>query len=144
MSAKPTQRGKAMSENLDLVRSIFADWERGDFSSAGWADPEIEWVFADGPTPGAWRGSDGLAHAWGDFLRAWQDFRIGVEGFRELDAEQVLVFDRFSGRGKTSGLDLGDTGSKGLNVFHLRHGKVTRIARYFSRERALADLGLEE
>jgi ketosteroid isomerase-like protein len=39
------------SANLELVRSIYAAWQRGDYSSVEWADPEIEYVFADGPTP---------------------------------------------------------------------------------------------
>jgi len=45
-----------VSANLDVVRSIYAAWGRGDYSSAEWADPEIEFAFADGPTRGTWSG----------------------------------------------------------------------------------------
>jgi hypothetical protein len=44
------------SANLDLVRSIYPDWERGDFSHVHWADPEIEFTLADWPDAGTWSG----------------------------------------------------------------------------------------
>jgi ketosteroid isomerase-like protein len=130
------------SANLELVSSIYADWQRGDYSSAEWADLEIEYVIADGPSPGKWKGLAGMAQAWRDVLGAWEGFRPEVEEYRELDGERVLVLFRAGGRGKTSGLDLGDMRAKGTNLLQLCKGKVTRSVFYFDRDRALADLGL--
>ena len=48
----------------------------------------------------------------------------------------------YSGRGKTSGLELGQMRAKSANLFHVRGGKVTRFVTYFDHERALAALGL--
>jgi hypothetical protein len=40
-----------MTSNLDLVRAILPDWERGDWRNAAWADPQIEFVSDDWPAP---------------------------------------------------------------------------------------------
>src|SRR5271157_804484 len=134
------------SANLDLVRSIYAAWERGDFSSAPWAHPEIECVIADGPAPGHWRGPTGMAEGWRDFLSAWEDWHVDVEGYRELDGERVLVLEDRHARAKISGLRIGklggETRSQGASLFHVRDGKVTKYVTYFDRDRAFADLGL--
>jgi ketosteroid isomerase-like protein len=97
-------------------------------------------VLADGPDPGSWTGR--LPGGARDFLSAWEDFRVEADEYRELDDERVLVLIRFAGRGKMSGLELGQMRAKGASVFHIRDGKVTRYIRYFDRERALADLGV--
>ena len=133
------------SENLDLVRSIYAGLERGDYSwPTTWAHPEIEVVFADGPTPGSWTGIESATGAWRDFLAAWEGWGSKVEEYRELDSERVLALTRHRGRGKTSGLDLGHMRSEGASLYHVRGGKVVRNVFYLERDRALADLGLEE
>jgi ketosteroid isomerase-like protein len=132
-----------VSANLDLVRSIYAHWERGDFGSANWADPEIEYVLVDVPAPGSWTGLVGMAEAMRGWLSAWEECRVEAVEYRELDDERVLVFTRASGRGKGSGLDLGQMRAEGTDVLHIREGKVTRLVTYADRDRALTDLGLE-
>lgn len=130
------------SANLDLVRSIYAGWGRGDFSSADWAHPEIEYVIADGPARGSWTGLAGMAEGFRSWASAWEEFRGEADEFRELDDERVLVFVHYSGRGKTSGLELEQMRPMGAHLFHIQDGKVTRYVAYFDRERALADLGI--
>jgi ketosteroid isomerase-like protein len=132
------------SAKLVLVRSIYADWERGDFSSADWAHPEIELVVADGPTPESWQGLAGIAEGWGVYLANWEDYRAEAEEYREIDGERILVFTHNYGRGKTSGLEVAPLATRGAVLFQFRGGKVTRLVAYFNRKRALADLGLPQ
>jgi ketosteroid isomerase-like protein len=129
-------------ENVALVRSIYEAVERGDFSSAEWADPDIEYVFADGPSPGTFTGLAGLAQAMRETLSAWEGFHLHVDEYRELDDERVLVLLGSGGRGKTSGLELDALSHKGAQAVDVREGRVTRIVVYYDRDRAFADLGL--
>jgi len=131
-----------VSENLDLVRSIYADWELGDFSSAAWAHPDVEFAMVGGPQPGAWKGLAGMAEGYRDWLRAWKDFRATPEEYLVIDDQRILVLVRNSGRGRASGLGLEQQSV--ANLFDLRDGKVVRIAVYLERDLAFADLGLAE
>ena len=130
------------SANVDLVRSIYAEYERGDFGSAEWAHPEIEYVWVDGPSPGHWTGLVAMAGAWRDVLDAWRDFQVEVEEYRELDQDHVAVLLRFRGRGRTSEVRLEELRTRGASVYQIRDGKVTRLVSCFDRDRSLADLGL--
>jgi ketosteroid isomerase-like protein len=132
-----------MPENLDLVRSILAAWEQGDFSRADWAHPEIEYVTVGGLNAATVTGRLGMAHSWGRWLSAWERLHVEAEEYRVLDPERVLVLLVTIGRGKASGLELEQTQAKGAVLFHVRGGEVTRLVQYWDREGVLAELGLD-
>jgi RimJ/RimL family protein N-acetyltransferase/ketosteroid isomerase-like protein len=135
---------EGQAENLDLVHSIFAGWERGDFSGVAWADPEIEYAIVDEPGTQMARGVTAMTRTWREFLSAWKVYRVEAHEYRTLDDERVLVTLRALGRGKASGLDIGQAtgGPRSANIFHVRGGKVIRLTSYFNRDRALEELGL--
>jgi ketosteroid isomerase-like protein len=128
-----------VSENLDLVRSIFADWERGDFSRSDWADSEIEYVIADGPDPGTERGIAAMARRAGEQLRPAIDTKLTAQEIRELDGERVLVLISSTGRGKSSGIEVH---YEQVQMFHIRAGRVRRLVVYYEPHQRFADLGL--
>jgi ketosteroid isomerase-like protein len=127
------------------VRSIYADWELGDWSSATWAHPDIVYVMVDEPGSHVYVGLAEMARAWRSFLSAWEDYRIEPVEYRLLDGERVLVIVRAHGRGKSSGVELDEsTRHHGANLFHLRDRRVARLDAYFDVRHAFADLGLTE
>ena len=67
---------------------------------------------------------------------------VRVDEYRELDDERVLVLYHFFGRGKASGLELGQVRTQAAHVFHVREGQVIKLVIYLDRDRAFADLGL--
>jgi ketosteroid isomerase-like protein len=131
-------------ENVEIVRSIYAARERGDYSSTEWAHPEIEFVFADGPAPRTLTGLAAMAEGVRDWMSAWEGFRGKADEYRELDDGRVLVLTQMSGRGKRSGLTLEQLGAKAATLYDIRDGKVTRVVQYLDYRRAFADLDLSE
>jgi ketosteroid isomerase-like protein len=77
--------GPMGSGNLEFVRSIYAAWERDDYSSTEWAHPDVEFVLADGPDPGSWRGRAGMAEGWRAFLSNW-----GITASRSRNIERSM------------------------------------------------------
>ena len=81
-----------------------------------------------------------MGRAWGEAIADFADFHVEAEEIRVLDDERVLVLTHNTGRGRTSGLQLDEIATRGANVLHVRGGKVARLALYFDRDRAVADL----
>jgi ketosteroid isomerase-like protein len=132
---------RAMSEeNVEIVRSILACWDRGDYGSTDWSDPDIEFV-APFDTIEA-RGIEELGRRWGEFLGAWENFATTPERFIDLGDGRVLVLVRFQGRGRVSGAPTADF--SGGQLFTLRDGKVVRLVLYSTRAEALEAAGLSE
>jgi len=129
-------------ENLDVVRSIYAGWGKGDFSRSDWAHPDIEFGYVGGPEPAASTGIGAMNAVWSEWLRDWVGFRAEPVEYRVLEPDRILVLVRNRGRGRLSGVEFEER-SVG-NYFELDSGLVTKLVVYLDGARALADLGLAE
>ena len=153
-----------MSENLDLVRSVYADLERGDYSSAETADLETlarvgyEWFnrkreptplwLPDGefinsredPDHGVYRGIDAIRKQHQGWLDAYPDLHVEPLEIR-ANGDLVFVWARFTGHGADSGaameMELAHVGTS-------ERGRTRRVQEYFDRTEALEAVGLEE
>jgi ketosteroid isomerase-like protein len=127
--------------NVDLVRSIYDAWERGDFSrTREWAHPEIECASFGGPVSDGYTGPAAVDEGLSALLEAIDGARPEAQEYRNIDDERVLVLGCLRGREKSTGADVEQLRA---NLFRVRDGKVVRLIFYRDRERAFADLGLD-
>jgi ketosteroid isomerase-like protein len=125
-------------ENLEVVRSVYEQWARGDFSDNSAFDPDVEFELVDWPHTGRSRGVDAMWATWSTALAAWDDFRSEPSRYIDVDDRLVVVLNRISGRGKVSGAEVvADTAT----VWTLDRGKVTRLALYWDTATALEAAG---
>jgi ketosteroid isomerase-like protein len=128
----------AMSkENIEIVKRIYADWARGEYTSIDWADPEIEFS-VPGPEA-AERGIEAMTRAWTGWLRAFKGLTVEATAFHDA-GDKVVVEQVFRGMGRESGIPLEEVPA--AVVLTLRDGKVIRLTGYTSVEAALADTGI--
>src|SRR5450631_2683050 len=135
-------------ENMEIIRSLYARTERGDF---GFLDsepelhdffaPDLEWhTRADLPDAGVRRGYEGLTRLRTEWTDAFDDFHYGLDEL--IDAgDRVVAVVRLCGclRGSGHPVEVEET-----QVWKMRAGRATEVRAYLTRSHALKAVGLEE
>ena len=127
-------------ENVEVVRRVYEEWSRGDFSSGDVFDPDVEFDMVDWPGQDRSRGIDEMRQAWRASLSAWEDFRAEPTGFIENGAH-VVVPTHVTARGRGSGAAVT---AETATVWTLDSGKVIRLALHWDAAAALEAGGLSE
>jgi uncharacterized protein len=134
---------RAVSEqNVEIVCRLIEAWDRRDYSAALESiDPAIEVNVAyQAPIDGIYRGHAGLAELLGVFWAEFDGPRIEVEEAMPAGGD-VVVGVRFSGRGKSSGVEID---APAWHAWRLRDGKAVRWRLFRTKKEALEAAGLSE
>jgi ketosteroid isomerase-like protein len=130
--------------NLDIVRTIYAEWRRGNMKAGvDRFDPGIafESFLPDAPERVVARGPAEVEAFLRGFLSHWRDYRIFGDDYSEAGPTRVFVSGRQSGVGRESGVAVEDTL---FSVWTFRSGKVVHLVFERDRQRALEAAGLPE
>ena len=131
-----------MSENVAIVRALWAGLERGDVP-LDLCDQQIELrTAAEIPVADESRGHDGVRKWATDVWEVFSEFHNEVEEVIEVgDGETVVTLVRTTGRMRHTGLE---AKLKWAVVWTLRGGKALRAHGYLSKAEALEAAGLRD
>ncbi|HEX8743273.1 MAG TPA: nuclear transport factor 2 family protein [Thermoleophilaceae bacterium] len=123
--------------NAGVVRSLFDDFNRGDYEAAFQKIAEdVDWHEPpDMPDAGGgYRGHEGMVSGFGRFLSAWEHIRADLVQVVER-GERVVVMTRWRGLSKGTGIEVDQWIAQ---IYELREGRVVRVRQFRTLEEALA------
>jgi limonene-1,2-epoxide hydrolase len=127
-------------ENIELVRSLQEDWNRGDTTVAvDKFHPDLEFLPLRAATEGAYHGLAGFQSFVADTLEVFEKFEMHYK-FADL-GERVLAWGHIHVRARGSGIE---TDIESGGVFEFRDGKVVRWEDFGSKDKALEAVGPSE
>jgi ketosteroid isomerase-like protein len=139
-------------ENVDLVKSIQPSGIElvGFFDELPAPGAALGDAFADdldvrfftgvpGHTAPGWRGLEGLARGWQDWLEPWKSYYLEAEDFIEAGPDKVIVLVRVKGRTARDGVAVEHSPAA---IWTFRDDKVIGLHFYLERDEALRAAGL--
>jgi uncharacterized protein len=130
-------------ENVEIVRSAFDAFERGDITGVlRLCDPDIEITQAADVVgvPRHQHGHAGMLEAFAAWPEQWDDYRTEVISMTDL-GDQVMVNQMSRGRGNDTGVPVE---MPFTFLFLVRDGKITEWRIFTREDEALKAVGLEE
>jgi ketosteroid isomerase-like protein len=144
-----TLRNAVSQDNVELVRRLYRELasegstqefeqRMSDDALGRFLDPEIEWVPVTESllAVDSYRGFDGVRRFWGEFLSAWERYRVETLRFDDA-SDQVAVVVHIVGR--THELEVDETRSSLLTV---RDGRIVRVESFANPDGARQAAGV--
>jgi ketosteroid isomerase-like protein len=133
MSEQPSERQR---ENLEVARAGYEAFQRSDLEGVlALTDPDVEiYLPTTLPNSGTFRGHEGYITWIGQWLDAWEDFRIEVLAMEPVGERHVVTTIHQSAVGRGSGIPVE------MDIAYMsdiREGKVAALQMYQSREEAI-------
>ncbi len=127
-------------EDVEIVRSAYAKFERGEFWAPDLWDPNVRVVWLDALAAGAAEtvGLEQLVTTLKSWFESWELVTMSAERIVDAD-DQVVVVAVWRGRGRASGAA---TEWRHGQVWTLREGKVIDLTTYRDPDAALEAAGL--
>jgi ketosteroid isomerase-like protein len=121
-------------ENVEIVRRMYAAFDRGDAEAAlSTLDPEVVIDATHRVDGRIGHGHEGVTTLLREWLGTWDEWHEEVEEIRDL-GESVLVVSTQRGRGRGSGIE---TEHRFAMLYEIRSGKIVRWTIYDDLDEAL-------